>query len=152
MKEILNFGNAFYFFFQYEQLHHFIILFTNRDLKSPNLLLVMGGQTLKICDFGTACELSTYMTNNRGSAAWMAPEVFEGIYYSEKCDVYSWGVILWEVLSRKLPFENMSAYKLMWAVHSGMRPPIFYDCPKPIENLLKRYNFVHCFTFKNFFN
>jgi serine/threonine protein kinase len=35
---------------------------------------------LKIGDFGTACDMQTYMTNNKGSAAWMAPEVFEGIY------------------------------------------------------------------------
>lgn len=38
----------------------------------------MGGTVLKICDFGTACEFQTHMTNNKGSAAWMAPEVFEG--------------------------------------------------------------------------
>jgi len=37
------------------------------------------GKTLKICDFGTACDKKTYMTNNKGSAAWMAPEVFEGL-------------------------------------------------------------------------
>lgn len=48
-----------------------------RDLKSPNLLLVEKGTILKICDFGTACERKTCMTNNKGSAAWMAPEVFE---------------------------------------------------------------------------
>lgn len=36
------------------------------------------GTVLKICDFGTACDIQTYMTNNKGSAAWMAPEVFEG--------------------------------------------------------------------------
>ena len=50
-----------------------------RDLKSPNLLLVNEGLGLKICDFGTACDQHTVMTNNKGSAAWMAPEVFEGI-------------------------------------------------------------------------
>jgi len=49
------------------------------DLKPPNLLLVNEGKTLKICDFGTACDKKTYMTNNKGSAAWMAPEVFEGL-------------------------------------------------------------------------
>lgn len=38
----------------------------------------MGGTVLKICDFGTACDIQTHMTNNKGSAAWMAPEVFEG--------------------------------------------------------------------------
>jgi mitogen-activated protein kinase kinase kinase 7 len=42
----------------------------------------------------------------KGSAAWMAPEVFEGNTYSEKCDVFSWGIILWEMLTRRLPFEG----------------------------------------------
>ncbi|XP_054010548.1 mitogen-activated protein kinase kinase kinase 7-like [Hylaeus anthracinus] len=112
----------------------------HRDLKPPNLLLVMGGQTLKICDFGTACDLNTYMTNNKGSAAWMAPEVFEGSKYTEKCDVFSWGVILWEILSRKKPFDEIggSAYRIMWAVHVGQRPPLIEGCPKPIEDLMTR--------------
>lgn len=49
----------------------------HRDLKPPNLLLIMEGTRLKICDFGTAADKNTqYMTNNKGSAAWMAPEVF----------------------------------------------------------------------------
>jgi len=43
-----------------------------------SLLLISGGTVLKICDFGTACDAHTHMTNNKGSAAWMAPEVFEG--------------------------------------------------------------------------
>nr|ADR83584.1 mitogen-activated protein kinase kinase kinase 7 [Apis cerana cerana]ADR83585.1 mitogen-activated protein kinase kinase kinase 7 [Apis cerana cerana] len=112
----------------------------HRDLKPPNLLLVMGGQTLKICDFGTACDLNTYMTNNKGSAAWMAPEVFEGSRYTEKCDVFSWGVILWEILSRKKPFDEIggSAYRIMWAVHIGQRPPLIEGCPKPLEDLMTR--------------
>ena len=60
----------------------------HRDLKSPNLLLVKQGLMLKICDFGTACDMQTVMTNNKGSAAWMAPEVFEGNTYTEKCDIF----------------------------------------------------------------
>ena len=50
----------------------------HRDLKSPNLLLFSDGLVLKICDFGTACNKRTIMTNNKGSAPWMAPEVFSG--------------------------------------------------------------------------
>lgn len=45
----------------------------HRDLKPPNLLLVKDGLILKICDFGTVTDKQTLMTNNKGSATWMAP-------------------------------------------------------------------------------
>ncbi|KAK3696940.1 hypothetical protein RRG08_023133 [Elysia crispata] len=112
----------------------------HRDLKPPNLLLIMGGTVLKICDFGTACDIQTHMTNNKGSAAWMAPEVFEGSNYSEKCDVFSWGIILWEVLTRRKPFNELNgpAFAIMWAVHTGKRPPPIQNLPKPLEILMTR--------------
>lgn len=92
----------------------------HRDLKPPNLLLVDSGRTLKICDFGTVTVKATLMTDNKGSAAWMAPEVFEGPTYTEKCDVFSWAIILWEVLSREQPFKDLgAAYVIMWKVHKG---------------------------------
>ncbi|XP_041351808.1 mitogen-activated protein kinase kinase kinase 7-like isoform X2 [Gigantopelta aegis] len=112
----------------------------HRDLKPPNLLLIMGGTVLKICDFGTACDIQTHMTNNKGSAAWMAPEVFEGCNYSEKCDVFSWGIILWEVITRRKPFDEIGgpAFRIMWAVHNGKRPPLIRGLPKPLEILMTR--------------
>lgn len=48
----------------------------HRDLKPPNLLLFDHGRVLKICDFGTVADKATQMTNNMGSAAWMAPGTF----------------------------------------------------------------------------
>ncbi|KAL3176465.1 hypothetical protein MRX96_010261 [Rhipicephalus microplus] len=97
-----------------------------------------GGTVLKICDFGTACDVQTQMTNNKGSAAWMAPEVFESSTYTEKCDIFSWGIILWEVLTRRKPFEDCGppAFCIMWAVHQGKRPPLIRGCPTVLEELM----------------
>jgi len=112
----------------------------HRDLKSPNLLLVDRGLGLKICDFGTACDKQTIMTNNKGSAAWMAPEVFESNRYTEKCDIFSWGIILWEVLTRRLPFDEIGGndLRVLWAIHSGQRPPKVSGCPQLLEDLMER--------------
>lgn len=65
----------------------------------------------------------------------MAPEVFEGNRYSEKCDVFSWGIILWECFSRKKPFDEIGgpAFRIMWAVHSGMRTVILRQNKNRIE-------------------
>lgn len=118
-------------------LHNMDPIMIHRDLKPPNLLLKSGGTLLKICDFGTVADKATWMTNNRGSAAWMAPEVFESSRYSEKCDVFSFGIILWEVLSREQPFKDIElTFSILWNVHKGNRPPLIDGCPKPIEELM----------------
>lgn len=111
----------------------------HRDLKPPNLLLRENGTILKICDFGTVADKATMMTNNKGSAAWMAPEVFEGSNYTEKCDVFSWGIILWEVLAREQPFKEIeTSFSIMWTIHKGNRPPLIDGCPAPLEKLMIR--------------
>lgn len=66
------------------------------------MLLTFDYVTLKLCDFGTVAELKTSMTNNRGSAAWMAPEVFRGKKYDQKCDIFSFGIWMWEMITRRL--------------------------------------------------
>lgn len=94
---------------------------------------------LKICDFGTACDKKTIMTNNKGSSAWMAPEVFKGNDYSEKCDVFSWAIILWQCLSRRQPFSKYdNEYAIQWSkVALGKKPPLLKNCPTKLKNLLE---------------
>lgn len=64
--------------------------------------------------------------------------MFSSSKYTEKCDIFSWGIILWEVTSRKKPFFNIKggALSIMWAVHKGTRPPLIRNCPPPIEKLM----------------
>ena len=65
--------------------------------------------------------------------------LFTAKSYSEKCDVYSWGIIFWEVLTRRVPFVELGlAYRIMWAVHSKRRPPLIKGCPVMLEDLMKR--------------
>lgn len=46
------------------------------------------------------------MTNKIGTFQWMAPEVITGTSYNEKIDVYSYGIILWEIMHEKPPFRG----------------------------------------------
>ncbi|UXI23048.1 hypothetical protein NH340_JMT08991 [Sarcoptes scabiei] len=117
-------------------LHSLNIL--HRDLKPSNLLLTNKCRTIKICDFGTARDKQTTMSANQGTLLWMAPEVFTTKNYSEKCDVFSWAIILWEVFTRQVPYQNIeNNCAIMWAICTkGMRPPMIRDCPQIFRKLL----------------
>ncbi|XP_034480363.1 probable serine/threonine-protein kinase DDB_G0271682 isoform X1 [Drosophila innubila] len=99
----------------------------HRDLKTANLLLYDEFQTLKLCDFGTVREIASNNTANTGTANYMAPEVMVSGKYDTKCDVYSFGIIFWEVLSRKKPFYhlgNITPLTLQNKVAKGVHPPL----------------------------
>ncbi|KAL7742131.1 hypothetical protein ACLKA6_018373 [Drosophila palustris] len=100
----------------------------HRDIKTKNLLLTNNYQTLKIADFGTVTEQATIMTASIvGTPEYMAPEVLKGRKYTTKIDVYSFGIVLWEVMSQKKPFYhlgNNEPLAIMNLISKGERPPI----------------------------
>ncbi|KAL7739457.1 hypothetical protein ACLKA6_011322 [Drosophila palustris] len=100
----------------------------HRDIKSSNLLLFNKYLTLKICDFGTSRPLATVMSGQVGTAGYMAPEVCRGESYTEKCDVYSFGIVCWEIMSQKKPFYHVQNRNFLaifnLSVDKNERPPI----------------------------
>jgi serine/threonine-protein kinase CTR1 len=96
-------------------LHHFPTPVIHRDLKSLNILLD-DAFTAKISDFGWTRFKADSMTNRIGTYQWMAPEVITGSRYSESADVYSFGVIMWELLTNKPPYRELNAIQVSDAV------------------------------------
>jgi serine/threonine protein kinase len=82
------------------------------------------------------------MTSNLGTTAWCAPELLTTTAkarYTVKVDVYSYGMVLWELWERKRPYEELySRFDIIDAVRAGRRPPIGTDCPAAYRSLIQR--------------
>ncbi|XP_075516801.1 putative serine/threonine-protein kinase SIS8 [Primulina tabacum] len=99
-------------------LHTCTPLIVHRDLKSPNLL-VDKNWVVKVCDFGLSrMKHNTYLSSRStaGTAEWMAPEILRNEPSNEKCDVYSFGVILWELFTLRQPWGGMNPMQVVGAV------------------------------------
>ncbi|GBB98847.1 hypothetical protein RclHR1_03340008 [Rhizophagus clarus] len=117
----------------------------HRDLHSGNILI--GGSDAyndaKICDLGTsksATELTDNDDNNEiyGIIPYVAPEVLQGKKYSRASDIYSFGMIMWEVMVGRRPFWNRKHdTELIIEICDGLRPPIITNAPEGYIDLMK---------------
>jgi len=78
------------------------------------------------------------MTAETGTYRWMAPEVINHQPYDQKADVFSFAIVLWELLTAKLPYDSMTPLQAALGVRQGLRPPIPQNTHPTVENLLKR--------------
>jgi mitogen-activated protein kinase kinase kinase 7 len=96
----------------------------------------------KVIDFGVSRgRLDNTMTAGVGTPYWTAPEVLEGRRYTEQADIYSFGVVLSELDTSKIPFHDVvtaegrkeKPFRILQRVMSGsLRPSFSEDCPPRI--------------------
>ncbi|OQR84346.1 protein kinase [Achlya hypogyna] len=116
----------------------------HRDLKSRNVLLDSKKGT-KLTDFGASREATTEtMTIGVGTYRWMAPEILQDNHYSTAADIYSFGMVLSELNTHHIPYNDMRNEKgnplvdtaIMSRVIQGtIRPTITPSCPTWVREL-----------------
>ncbi|MBN3319124.1 M3K10 kinase, partial [Atractosteus spatula] len=96
-------------------------------------------KTLKITDFGLAREWhKTTKMSAAGTYAWMAPEVIKLSLFSKSSDVWSFGVLLWELLTGEVPYREIDALAVAYGVAMNkLTLPIPSTCPEPFAKLLE---------------
>lgn len=121
----------------------------HRDLKSMNIL-VSSTWGAKVSDFGLSREKSVDETMSvTGTPLWLPPEMIRGERYTEKADVYSFGIVLAELDTRKIPYHDIKAKgarnkkvsgsTLMHMVaYENLRPSLSKTCMDSVRDLYKR--------------
>jgi hypothetical protein len=110
----------------------------HRDLKSLNILLD-DSKRAKIADFGLVRMKSLApMTGLIGTPQWMAPEILAcSTYYDSKVDVFSFGIVLWELLTGEVPYKDVPVARLGYlVVQEGLRPEIPKSTPAALATLM----------------
>jgi len=123
-----------------EHMHGLEPKIIHRDIKPPNLLITEDGH-LKLSDFGLARLLSDVsdLTSQTGTYRWMAPEVIRNAQYNEKADIYSFGVLLWELITGMVPYgEQRTDTKIaVMVADKGHRPTAPASAAPELKTLMQ---------------
>mmetsp|Transcript_10022 Transcript_10022/g.30819 ORF Transcript_10022/g.30819 Transcript_10022/m.30819 type:complete len:633 (-) Transcript_10022:60-1958(-) len=121
-----------------EHVHHVGVI--HRDLKSPNILYEASTNRLVIIDFGLAHiqKKDDIMTKEAGTLRWMAPEMIRRLDYDQSVDVYSFGILMFELLTGDLPYKHYTPLQAGFAVcERKVRPTLPEWTPVALENLIR---------------
>jgi mitogen-activated protein kinase kinase kinase 9 len=123
------------------------ISIVHRDLKSSNILIServekeeeLLFKTLKITDFGLAREVNhTTKISAAGTYAWMAPEVIKTSKFSKGSDVWSYGIVLWELLTGETPYKGINDMAIAYGVAMNkLNLHIPTTCPEDWRSLME---------------
>lgn len=123
------------------RLHQMKIV--HRDLKSPNVLLD-NAYLPYVCDFGISKVISDnnddQLTRDCGTTNWMAPEQMTSHKYDNKVDVYSYAMILYEMITGYYPFEGCTLLEITMKLKNKKRPKL----PDDGKNELIKNLIVQC--------
>jgi len=115
----------------------------HRDIKPSNILLNSSGH-VKITDFSIAYIKkgeSTLLKGLFGSPSYMSPEQVKEDIITEKSDLFSLGVVFYELLSGKKPFEGENEYSIMYKIVNEKHPSILdlrTELPKSLDRILDK--------------
>lgn len=136
MSEAINIAGQILDALAYAHLHKVI----HRDIKPDNIFILPGGQT-KLADFGIArlSEEPALTSNGQvfGTPSYMSPEQIVGQGIDCRSDLFSMGVLLYEMLAGRKPFVGDSVISITYAVMNA-EPPILPGIPSPVDQVIRR--------------
>ena len=130
----------------YKSYHDIIFLMCIQDLAARNIM-VDGKEVCKVADFGLFREISDYSftsiyissSTTQCPLRWMSPESVEDRKFSSASDVWSYGILLWEMFNPKeLPYSDLDDVKFVIKVVNGHTLSIPSQCPPTVAKIMKQ--------------